>query len=75
MKDKGLPDVFLDAVLVFKDAEKTQAKITEVKDLFDAEVQKAVEAKIGVHIPKKNSDEEGGFTVDMAREALGLSKK
>lgn len=75
MKDKGLPDVFLDAVLVFKDAEKTQAKITEVKELFDAEVQKAVEAKIGVHIPKKNAEEEGGLTADMARQALGLPQK
>ena len=36
MKDKGLPDTFLDAVLVFKDAEATLAKITEVKELFDA---------------------------------------
>lgn len=75
MKDKGLPDVFLDAVLVFKDAEKTQSKIAEIKELFDAEVKKAVEAQIGVHIPKKNSDEEGGLTADMAREALGLPMK
>lgn len=75
MKDKGLPDTFLDAVLVFKDAEATLAKIVEVKELFDAEIQKAVESQIGVHIPKKNANEEGGLTVDMAREALGLSKK
>lgn len=75
MKDKGLPDTFLDAVLVFKDAEATLAKITEVKELFDAEVQKAVEARVGVHIPKKNTNEEGAISVNMAREALGLPLK
>ena len=55
MKDKGLPDSFLDAVLVFKDAEATLAKIDEFKTLFDAEVQKAVEARISTHTPKQNT--------------------
>lgn len=76
MKDKGLPDVFLDSVLVFKDAEATLAKIVEVKDLFDAEVQKAVEAKITTHVPKQGSQgDEGGFSENMARKALGLTIK
>jgi len=73
MKDKGLPDVFLDSVLIFKDAEATLNKITEVKELFDAEVQKAVEGRINTHIPKQNSSkDEGSFTEVMARKALGL---
>ena len=74
MKDKGLPDVFLDSVLVFKDAEATLAKIGEVKELFDAEVQKAVEAKITTHVPKQNAgNNEGGISEQQARKALGLS--
>jgi len=73
MKDKGLPDVFLDSVLVFKDAEATLAKIGEVKELFDAEVQKAVEARVSVHVPKQNSaPNEGGLSEQQARKALGL---
>ena len=72
MKDKGLPDTFLDAVLVFKDAEATLAKIVEVKELFDAEVQKAIEAKIKPHIPNQNAQNEGGLSETMARKALGL---
>lgn len=73
MKDKGLPDTFLDAVLVFKDAEATLAKITEVKALFDAEVQRAVEGRIKTHTPKQNiATDDGGFTEEMARKALKL---
>ena len=76
MKDKNLPDVFLDSVLVFKDAEATLNKIIEVKELFDAEVQKAVEARVTTHVPKQNSSkEEGGLTENMARKALGLSQQ
>ena len=75
MKDKGLPDTFLDAVLVFKDAEATLAKIIEVKELFDAEVQKAVEARITTHVPKQNPQgEDGSLTEAMARKALGLKQ-
>lgn len=72
MKDKGLPDTFLDAVLVFKDAEATLAKITEVKDLFDAEVQKAVEARISTHVPKQNTVQEKGLSLEQARKTLKL---
>lgn len=73
MKDKGLPDSFLDAVLVFKDSEATLHKIDEFKALFDAEVQKAVESRIKVHVPSQNTEpNEGGFTEDMARKALKL---
>ena len=76
MKDKGLPDVFLDSVLVFKDAEATLNKITEIKELFDAEVQKAVEARVTTHVPKQNSSkDEGSFTENMARNALGLPQQ
>lgn len=74
MKDKGLPDTFLDAVLVFKDAEATLSKIVEVKELFDAEVQKAVEGRIKTHLPKQNTGEDGGLTESMVRKALGLKQ-
>lgn len=76
MKDKGLPDVFLDSVLVFKDAEATLNKITEVKELFDAEVQKAVEARVTTHVPKQNSgNNDAGLSEQQARKALGLTIK
>ena len=73
MKDKGLPDVFLDSVLVFKDAEATLAKIGEVKELFDAEVQKAVEGRISTHVPKQNQEQKNGFSIDDYRQRM-LSK-
>lgn len=72
MKDKGLPDVFLDSVLVFKDADATMNKIIEVKELFDAEVQKAVEERVKTHVPKQNTKEEGSLTDSQARSVLGL---
>ena len=74
MKDKGLPDTFLDAVLVFKDAEATLAKIIEVKELFDAEVQKAVEARISTHVPKQSGNDDVSLSENMARKALGLKQ-
>ena len=73
MKDKGLPDVFLDSVLVFKDAEATLAKIGEVKELFDAEVQKAVEARVTTHVPKQNAEPKQGFNIEDYRDRM-LSK-
>lgn len=75
MKDKNLPESFLDAVLVFKDAEATLAKIDEFKSLFDAEVQKAVESKINTHVPKQNTNNEEGIGENMARSVLGLKSK
>lgn len=73
MKDKGLPDTFLDSVLVFKDAEATLAKIIEVKELFDVEVQKAVEARVTTHVPKQNTaSNDGGLSEQEARKVLGL---
>lgn len=72
MKDKGLPDVFLDSVLVFKDADATIAKIAEVKALFDAEVQKAVEGKMKTHIPKTGGNQEEGISLEDAKKALGI---
>ena len=74
MKDKGLPDVFLDSVLVFKDAEATLAKIVEVKELFDAEVQKVVEARISTHVPKQSGNDDVSLSENMARKALGLKQ-
>ena len=65
MKDKGLPDSFLDAVLVFKDAQATLAKIDEFKTLFDTEVQKAVESRITTHVPKQNNvKDDGSLNID-----------
>lgn len=76
MKEKDLSDVFLNAVLVPKDAEATLNNIIEVKALFDAEVQKAVEGRIKTHTPKQNTvNDEGSFTETMARKALGLQVK
>ena len=77
MKEKGLPENFLNAVLVFKDAEATQANIDEMKQLFDAEVQKAVEQRIPTHVPKQNQQVNSngmGKSFDMAeaRKLLGL---
>lgn len=73
MKDKGLPDVFLDSVLVFKDADATIAKIGEVKALFDAEVQKAVENRMKTHIPSGNGgNQEEGISLEEAKKALGI---
>ena len=74
MKDKGLPETFLDAVLVFKDAEATLNKIIEVKELFDAEVQKAVEARISTHVPKQSGNDDVSLSENMARKALGLKQ-
>ena len=75
MKDKDLSDVFLNAVLVPKDAEATLNNIVEIKALFDAEVQKVVESKITTHIPKQNNpnNDDGGLSEAMARKALKLS--
>ena len=71
MKDKNLPDSFLDAVLVFKDAEATLAKIDEFKILFDAEVQKAVEARISTHTPKQNTVQPNqGIDMNAYRERM-----
>lgn len=74
MKDKELSDVFLNAVLVPKDAEATLNNIIEVKALFDAEVQKAVEGRIKMHIPPKQNtgNDDEAFTLDMAKKALKI---
>lgn len=76
MKEKGLPDGFLDAVLVFKDAEATLTKIEEMKQVWDAEVQKAVEARIPTHVPKQNQKQDNGnLDEDAARRILGLKSR
>ena len=73
MKEKDLSDAFLEAVLVPKDAEATLNKIIEIKALFDAEVQKAVEGRIKTHTPKQNI-EKNGLDMSRAEEVLGLRK-
>ena len=82
MKEKGLPESFLNAVLVFKDAEATQTNIDEMKQIFDSEVQKAVEAKIPTHVPKQNQQNQsdmqkkfGDFDEDAARRLLNLKQR
>lgn len=72
MKDKGLSEVFLDSVLIPKDADATLAKIDEVKALFDAEVQKAVEAKITTHTPKQSTTVKGNDISPAEYAAIGL---
>lgn len=57
MKEKDLSDVFLNAVLVKGDADKTLANIEATKALIDAEIQKGVEARITTHVPKQNTEQ------------------
>ena len=61
MKDKDVPDVFVDALLVPKDAELTLQNVDEFKKLFEAEVQKRVENRVQVHIPKQNTEKTMGI--------------
>ena len=81
MKEKNLPDFMLDAVLVFGDADATATNIDEAKAVWDAEVQKAVEARIPTHVPKQNQQQTdvqkafGGFDEDAARRLLNLKSK
>ncbi len=76
LQDKGLSDFFIDAVLVKGDAEATIAKADELKVLIDAEINKAVEAKIVTHIPKQNKvQDEYSFDEEYARKLLKLPPK
>lgn len=76
MKEKGLDEIFLDSVLVFKDADATVSKIDEMKKVFDDAVQKALEGKIKTHVPKDNGNtQEGLISEEDARNALGLKKR
>lgn len=75
MKDKGLSDVFLNAVLVKKDAEATLANINSMKELLDTEIQKGVEARITTHVPKQNTQNEGDLNEAALRKQLGLKAK
>lgn len=71
MKEKGLPDCFLDSVLVPKDIEATKKRIDTFKGVFDEAVKHAVEAKIPSHIPQSKIP--GGNIEDLAlRTAMGL---
>lgn len=71
MKEKGLPDCFLDSVLVPKDTEATKKRIDTFKGVFDEAVKQAVEAKIPSHVPQGKSG--SGNIGDLAlRSAMGL---
>lgn len=72
MKDKALPDVFMNAVLVKGDAEKTLANIVTVKELLDTEIQKGVEARITTHVPKQNVSADTSSVEDAIDRALKL---
>lgn len=79
MKEKNLPEFMLDAVLVFGDADTTAQNIDDAKLVWDAEVQKAVEARIPTHVPKQNPQAQqgnGGMKIDEAdaRRLLGLKQ-
>lgn len=52
MKEKGLPDCFLDSVLVPKDTDATKKRVESIKSVFDEAVKQAVEAKIPAHVPQ-----------------------
>ena len=55
LEESNVPASFLKFVLVPKDAKQTQLNINELKTVFDAEVQKGVEAQIKPHMPKGNT--------------------
>lgn len=71
MAEKGLPDCFLDSVLVAKDSDATNARIDSIKSVFDEAVQKAVVAKIPSHVPG-GSGANGGNDLSAYRQAMGL---
>lgn len=78
LKEKDLPDCFLNAVLVFGDAEATSANVDEFKVIWEAEIQKRVESKISTHIPKQNvvpPSATGNVNEADARRILGLKAK
>jgi protein subunit release factor A len=75
LKEIGLSDVFLDSVLIPKDAEATKEKAVAIKALFDAEVEKAVQAKIPTHVPKQNGEVENGFDMNDFRVKYGIPLK
>lgn len=76
LKEQGLDEFFLSSVLVKGDAEATLNRIKEGKQMFDAVLQKALEAKIPVNIPKQGSTEgEDKYSMAMARQVAGLKNK
>lgn len=54
LEAEKLPTAFVDFVLVPKDEVKTSLNIKNLKNVFDAEVKKGVEAQIKPHNPTKN---------------------
>ena len=76
MKEKNLPDFMLDAVLVFGDADTTAQNIDDAKLIWDAEIQKAVDARIPTIVPKQNQQSQQAQQANIAeadaRRMLGL---
>ena len=60
LEAEKLPTAFLNFVLVPQDEAKTKLNIKELKNVFDAEVKKGVEAQIKPHNPTKNVNVQQG---------------
>ena len=55
LEEAKLPTSFLKFVLVAKDEKQTSLNIKELKEVFEAEIKKGVEAKIPSHNPGNNN--------------------
>lgn len=55
LKESNLPDSFLKFVLVPKDENQTKLNINELKNVFESEIKKGVEAQIKPHKPSGSS--------------------
>ena len=69
LQEEGVSLQFIDNVLVLNDMEKTKENIKALKQLLDAEIQKGIEARIQVQVPKQN---QGEATSDRFRKMMGL---
>ena len=78
MQEKGLPEIFLDNLIVFKDAEATKANIEKAKLDFDTAVQKALGEKVKTHVPTNDvqtgNKDSFGLSHEERLKALGLPK-
>lgn len=77
MKEKGLPDCFLDSVLVPKDTDATKKRVESIKSVFDEAVKQAVEAKIPAHVPQGggNSKQTSGINKDIPKKPWNRFKQ
>ena len=78
MQEKELPEIFLDNLIVFKDAEATKANIEKAKLDFDTAVQKALGEKVKPHVPTNDvqtgNKDSCGLSHEERLRALGLPK-